>query len=595
MNVCGSRSLVPIERRPRATPWQRAQSIVWMSCALIVVGWGLWAIWCYGWRDLYADQWRMYRKLALAGFPQGLWVADNAHPSIFPNAIRLWSLARQDLNLEMQLWLGMSFAFISCLLASAAIARDRALTIAQRALAIFFVTAAILWLANARMLMHPHESIHAYLLVAMLMWAGANLPEAVDRSATSRHLLLALLAGAIAAFCFGPGLVVLAATLAAMILLRAGWRRCSIAALCLLVCVMPFFTVLRGSEHASSLLAFKGWRNIEIVGQWLATPFMQFLFPFFDPNQARWLPDPLSKLAVASSAAYAASFGNIWERAWPQAFIGFTGVLALLAFSFRLWHSCRPTTRTQILGLLLAWFGLGAAMLVSLSRLVYFNQYPGEIYANRYLPWSCLFWAGIALLFVGKASASRKALAFWQIAGFAVFAVVVMLNPIFSIWSKAVQALAKTHALALALDAYSTDMPQGETQPAELAALLPLLKEKHLAMFAWPTAKLAGSSMENVPAPASELHAHFDPIAGQDRIFGYASTVVLPPDYIIGWREHWVVLDAQKKIVGLASPFARNEAGMLLVVMQQVDLKQEFLLAPWREGNIGPTIELEVD
>lgn len=566
-------------RAGRGTPAYRLQAAAWAALAAVVVAWGLWCVWCYSWRELYADQWRIYRKLLLAGFPQGLWIADNAHPSVFPNLIRFYSLYAQRLNLELQVVVGMLFSVGALGSAAAVILRDRALGWLQRWMALFWVCVAIYWLANARMLMHPHESVHTYSLVWMLMLVGAGLAVGVRAPTQWWPWWACALAGVVATFCFGPGLVVPTAGAVVGLLLRLPWSRLLFLGGGLFAALGLFFLVLSGSEHAAQLLVLDAWRNIEIMGQWLSTPIAQCFFPFLDPNLAQWVPAPLSHLSVRTADAYFARYGSVWHHAWPQAAIGLTGMVILLATSFRIWRGRRQLGATQVLGLLLAWFGLGVAALISLSRLEYFGHHPDQVYANRYLPWSCLFWCGLVLLFVGNGGMTRRQRWAWQAAGLLMFAAVAVFNPVFAGWSKATHALIKAHAMAVLLDVYSPAFPQGETQPRELEDALPLLRERKLAMFAWPSANWTHRVLQPVAIVGTVPDANVRLIADAGSQ-AYTGTLTVPPG---SWHEppdHWVVLDGRNQVIGLAGPFAKYEPRTLQVVLRAVPLQQEFTLLP---------------
>jgi hypothetical protein len=563
--------------------WSKTQTTVWLALAAVVVVWGVWSIWGFSWRDLYADQWRIYGKLLLVGFPQGLWLADNAHPSALPNLVRFYSLYAQRLNLELQVVLGLLFTLAALISAVCLIWRDRTLCRLQRSMAVFWVCVAIYWLANARMLMHPHESIHTYSLVWMLMLVGVGLVSGA-RASTSRHWpwWVCGVAAVIATFCFGPGLVVPTASIMVALLLRLPWPKLGFLLCGFLVSIALFFLVLTGSEHVPQLLVLRGWRNIEIMGQWLSTPITQCFFPFLDPNLAHWVPYPLSRFSAHTANLYFAHQGNIWRNTWPQAGVGLSGMIVVLITSFRIWYNRRPLGDTQLLGLLLAWFGLGVAALISLSRLEVFEQYPDQVYANRYLPWSCLFWCGLVLLFVGQQEIGRKKKYAWQATGLLMFAVVMVFNPVFIGWSRAVHALIQVHAMAVLLDQYTPTLPQGETQPLEVKQALPSLRENRLAMFAWPSANWVGRAIPTVTMIGQTPQiVTARRIAGSEHALGYTGMVTVPPGPWPGRPEYWIVLDARQYVIGLARSFAKYGPRDLQMVLQDVSLQQELTLVPF--------------
>src|SRR5687768_18473996 len=75
---------------------------------LIAIG-TLYAMWRYGWRDLYADQWRLYREYVLRPFPHDFFFIDNGHRLALPNLVRLLELQWFGGNQRLQAWLSMIF------------------------------------------------------------------------------------------------------------------------------------------------------------------------------------------------------------------------------------------------------------------------------------------------------------------------------------------------------------------------------------------------------------------------------------------------------------------------------------------------------
>jgi hypothetical protein len=75
-----------------------------------------------------------------------------------------------------------------------------------------------------------------------------------------------------------------------------------------------------------------------------------------------------------------------------------TGGLAVLASA--LWRASRassPMSLLQACSLALMLFGAACAAIIGLGRLEYLQQRPDQVFADRYLPWPCLFWLGVVL------------------------------------------------------------------------------------------------------------------------------------------------------------------------------------------------------
>src|SRR5262249_51815192 len=147
----------------------------------------------------------------------------------------------------------------------------------------------------------------------------------------------------------------------------------------------------------------------------------------------------------------------------------------------------------EALGLGIAWFGLGAAGIVSLSRLDILREIPSQIYANRYTPWPCLFWLGLALIGLGKSRAGDTAASRFV---FAVALLLPLLGWPMQYGGRIYAALVRGHvdntAVGSLVGVYPRNASLGETMSDEFLRGIPVLSPLHIAQFDRPTAALLG-------------------------------------------------------------------------------------------------------
>jgi len=559
--------------------------------------WGIYAVWKFGWRDLYADPWRLYRQFLTRPFPDSVLFLDNGHRPVMPNLLRVAELHWLAGNQQLQWSVGLVLSVITVLLGWRILHRDTKLQPTHRAACVLAVAMAVFWLANSRMLMHPNESVHTYLVTTMMIVIaslGWRLHSLADLDDHRLAVIGCAACGVVATFSFGPGVALLPALAIAWLVARVRLGIVSLLLGIMLVMLAVYFA-LPGGEGVSGSLSVRPFDNLRLAAQWLASPITTLLLPFLDPNLSSALPgENLRALALWAATGYVAHLGKVQQGVWPQALLGLAGMAILAAQSIDR-RRRGAITATEFAGLVLAWFGLGVAGVVAISRLDYFEVHRDQVYANRYLPWPCLFWAGLALLALGKQragthAASPPATRRTVVAVIAIVAVGALAsNGFWMGWARDTQTLARHQASAVLADLYSTTLVQGETVPAELNAGLPLVRAAKVAMFAHPVAGRMGARLENA------LPAVF-PVAAPIAASAYVSdggtaamefTGSLPPGYPRLATDYWLVTDLDRRVIGYAhpEPLASRErlAGFILA-----DVPRSAVLAfPWIDGA-GP-------
>jgi hypothetical protein len=484
----------------------RAVAAVWWLLALAFVVSGTLAVLQLGITELYADQWRQYLPYVQEAFPASAFVADNGHRSVFPALIRLAELHWMDGNQWLQLLAGLMFALTAWGIAARIALRDGTLAWLDRAVAVAVVAFAIFWLGNARMLLHGNESANVYLIMLSLVAAVAL---AMDRAAGAPRLTGAGALGVVAAFSFGPGLAVFVGVIAVLLLQRR-WRAAAGLAIAMFV-TLAVYMAIPGGDGVRNSLHIAPLANLRTAATWLSSMWLHLLLPLVDIDVAARVPFGLSGAAQAIARGWQALFGNPWHDVLPFTVAGMAG-LAWLA-----WLSARAVRRdagpAMLLGLGMAWFAFAVAGIVALGREEYFAAHPGQIVANRYVPWSCLFWAGLLVAAIGaRGTGSGAAAAVASGERTDAAAPVARLRPLhalvlailflglatnggFRVWSRIVQNGVRVDAAGFASGVVDATASFGETVSAEVVHGLPVLREARVSMFAWPEARLIGTQV----------------------------------------------------------------------------------------------------
>lgn len=575
---------------------------VFLVLAGITLAWGAYAVWRYGWRDLYADPWRLYERFVTLPFPANVLFLENGHRPVVPNLLRVAEIAWLGGNQVLQWGVGLAFAVLTVLVGWTIVLRDRALSGLDRAACALVLSLAVFWLANSRMLMHPNESVHTY-LITLLVAIAASVGSGIAERGGGSGWKIAVCAGCgfVATFSFGPGLALFVALAVVLAIVRASWRHVALVIVAMLVTLAAYFA-LPGGQGVSGVLKLQPPANLRIAAQWLASPIMYLLLPFLDGNLAAVLPGQwLRRVAIWTANGYTAQFGSVWQSVWPQAAIGAAGIAALLLQSLARWRR-RDVTPTAFAGLLFAWFGLGVAAVVALSRLAYFEVYPGQVYANRYLPWPCLFWAGLVLVALGRRRADSPAAG--SISRRALLALIFVLtlcalasNPNWMGWARDTQALARHQATAVLTDVYASTLAQGETVPAELHAGVPAVRAARVALFAHPAAGRLGSRLAEAPAglfaPPAEATAR--PFVSDAGVAALEIAAPIPGGYPRVRADYWVLTDDGGTVVGYAHFDPLDSGQRLAGFVRAAGVDWRVRAYPWlRDAGPGQGIELRL-
>ncbi|MBX3725989.1 MAG: hypothetical protein KF823_08725 [Xanthomonadales bacterium] len=529
-----------------------------LSLAAAFVLLGLSTIATHGWTEIYADQWRLYPIYLEQAFPANVLALENGHRPVFPGLVRVAELHLLDGNQKLQLAVGGLLALATVLVLAFIAWRDARAGLVARALATALAAFAVFWLGNARMLLHGNESVHAYLLTACLAGGIALvLRDPLPRPALGLAALLAF----IATFSFGPGMATFPA-LALVLVLQRRYRPAVWMGVALLATLLLYFA-LPGATGVRNSLQLRPFASLLTAATWLASMPVNLFDAAFDPDAGRSLPSWLRAILQPIAQGYRAHAGDIRVQHGPATALGLFAMATLLWATFTTWRDQANQQRLRLAGLALAWFGAGVAVIVALGRLGYFQDHPDQMFAHRYLPWSCLFWLGWFWVVLGRSGKWH-----WPFGAGVAIASVLMLgmglatSTGYRIWGELIRDGLRVDSAGIAMGHLVADRPQlGESHVEHIEAALPAVRGAGISMFAWPESKLLGS---RIPVPTTPGPAFAGEIETANPV---ANRLDSAPSLYLEIRMHAVdakppgrllVLDGERRVVGMV---VRGAAG----------------------------------
>ncbi|WP_421681089.1 hypothetical protein [Stenotrophomonas bentonitica] len=520
--------------------------LLWLAVAAVVAV-GVAAMLWLAPRVLYADPWRFTQKLLEMPWPSNVLVSDNGHREILPNLVRHAELSWLHGNQWLQIGTGVLLALATVWLLARIIKAD-ALAPPVRAAATLIGALSIFWLGSQRALTHGNESVHAYLITAALM-AGVAVLLRGDR----RGAVLAALCGVAATFSFGSGVAVFVGLAAVLVVRRAPLSHWVPLMLGLLVAVGLHLGM--GRTGMPSQMALAPLAQLDVLLRWLASPFIYLAWPALDPAAAQQLPFAPVRNAVHSVASgYQSLFGPVMTSRWPHLLVGAIGLGGVLGMTRCSWQRGRSAGAGESVALAMAWFGLAVGGLVALSRWTYFADYPTQLAAPRYVPWSWLFWCGLLLWATVRVGLRRPRPVVW---GALLLALVAVPSTAWMAYLGAsMQRVANMTATAAAAGVVDPDQTHGESVPGEVQAALPSLRAHGSAMFAWPETrylqgKPTAATASGVPLSAVSVVAVRNLLGGPAWRVEFAARSPAPR----------LVLQCAGRPVGLAMPLAGRWVG----------------------------------
>lgn len=454
----------------------RLTRLLWCS-ALAVTVVGLAAMAWLAPRVLYADPWRFTQSLLELPWPRNVLASDNGHREILPNLVRYAELVWLQGNQWLQIITGMLLAVLSLAGMACILRRDAAAPVV-RAAGVLTAALSLFWVGSQRVLTHANETVHAYLITALLVAGVAALLRGGGRG-----VAMAALCGIAATFSFGSGVAVFVGFAAVLVVRRAPWQHWLVLAAGAALAVGVHLGM--GNTGMRSDIVLAPLRQLDLLLRWLASPFIYAAWPLLDPAIAQQLPvAPLRATAMGVASGYQSVFGPVMGARWPHLLLGLAGVSTLLAMSWQSWRRGRTASAGEVVALALAWFGLAVGGLIALGRMGYFFEYPDQLSAPRYVLWSWLFWCGLVLWAVVRIGPRRPR----RTAGLVLLMTLALLPS--TVWmgmlGLGMQRVASATATAVAAGVVDPAQLHGETVLSELRSALPVVRAQRISMFAWP-------------------------------------------------------------------------------------------------------------
>lgn len=517
----------------------------------------------YSWRQLLFDQLRQYLPLLRDGFPGNLLVLENGHRPIFPNLIRHADVVFGGADQTIPIASGLALALSSLALMSIAAWRTKSLRISERWAAVLLAAVAIFWLGNSRMLLHANEAIQVHMATLAVVVSGI----CAWRAARTRPMLwmgAASVAAFVATFSFGAGIAAFPALLVLGVMQRVDWRALALAAAMLVATLVLYLLVLPGDEGVRGVLALRPIDSALTTARWLSGPLVNGWLGLSEPLAGNWLRSTVvahgpGQWLVASSDWAAARFGAREFVRFTSAALGFLGLATATALTLaRVWRP-RPLGLLEAQAFALMLFGAAVGVLIGMARLVYFDQNPSQVFADRYGVWPCLFWLGLGSILVIRFASRVPASLRWAVPVL-VLAVAALAWPShlgYRGWGIAVYRNAERGAAAIAMD-----VRDAAYLPAEVEVTRPVLEEvigqlrkRRLSMFSTRSSAWVGAraplrvELSSATQQASVRTTQIGVDAGQ-RVMSFEGALHAGVSRV-GLHELFVV-DAKRRVVGLA-------------------------------------------
>jgi hypothetical protein len=347
------------------------------------------------------DQYRQYLALLEQPFPQSLLMLDNGHRPVLPALVRWLDLHAFGGGQHLANGLAMLLLAVNGFIIAALALRAPSIDFATRAALAGLALLALSWLVQARMLVQGSEAINVQLIVLCLI-VGALAIGDRDGGRRPARIATAVLAGVVAAFTFGPGIAVFPALLLVGYVCGVSLRGLAPLAIGFVATLGVYLFALPGDEGVRDVLVLAPLDNLRVAAQWLAAPWVAGWLGLGDPALVpEWASENAARLPqgwlLASSAGalrgVLPTAGGWWSS---SALIGICGLALASGVTLRALR--RGLHQNAVAALLFAFmlFGAACAVVIGITRLAFFTDNPGQVFADRYMPWSCLFWLGLA-------------------------------------------------------------------------------------------------------------------------------------------------------------------------------------------------------
>ena len=516
----------------------------------------------FAWHYPMFDQWHMYPALLNAPFPQNVLLLESGHRPVIPNVIRHVEVEWFGASQVLQIFIGVTCAALVSLTIAITAWRDRQTSFLGKCAVAMLGFIGIFWLANSRMLMHGSEALHVYLLLLLVCCAALGIYSAGSKH-TNGGLVAASFACVCAMFCFGPGVASFPAVLIVGAIMGIGWRRLLIPAVAFVAALTVYLFVLPGDDSVRHMLRLDPWGSVDMAMKWISSCWAYAWLGYADPPlfpdfAATIAARHVTSLLPLSANAVVAALHVPWRTLCT-----IVGLSAVTAFVVRgVWKLRAPMTRLQCIATTLCLFTLFSAAVVGISRLDSFQTFQDQVFADRYMPWSCVFWMALTILVVSDVFTPQRRIRTQFLLGIGLCTVPMILLPMhkhYTGWSAAVySASEKMAASAKSLVSDASVFPTGDGADFDTTVrTLAMFRKRHLAMYAEPNAELidtpwtAGVEPDNEIASDVQVASTFDDPLSQIHVGRLTGTVRHGIGHIDRYSQI-AVLDDQRRIVGFA-------------------------------------------
>lgn len=525
---------------------------------------GLLEIINFGWRQPMFDQYKMYPHYLEFAFPENLIQLENGHRPILPIVLALAEIRWMAANQILQLAAGGICALLVALIPVLAVWRERPISMTMRAAAAAVAMIGVFWLANSRMLLHGNELLHVY-LPALLVLLAAYCTQRASLGAPVRWMIVATSMCAGAMFCFGAGVAAFPAIALVAWFSRVPLRAIAVLAIGFAILLFVYLWVLPSDDGVRQMLALRPLESIATAARWIGSPWVNAWLGFADPPLYHWMSadsqTTMTGIVVASSANGLQQLTGAELRGVGSLAFGLLGFLAVAILVLKRLRRRNPVNAIENLALIMALFGAAISVLVGVGRLDNLIEQPDQIFADRYLPWSCMFWMGITILGLLRLDRAGPAVRTATLA--AMMALPLLLLPShrsWAGWGEAVYRNSQASAAAALSDVFDPQIfPNDDSALHEdVAHTLELFRQNRLAMFAGPELTLLGTAVVVASPDTSAAAIAFSVRAINDAFTGEeAATFEALVSDEIRWVQKqgpMVVLDPDDRIRGFALP-----------------------------------------
>jgi hypothetical protein len=516
----------------------------------------------FAWRQPMFDQWRLYHTFLSLPFPENVLQLENGHRPIFPNLLRVAEIHWLAADQLLQITCGAIFAFLTAFLLAFCALREKSISPIARCAGAMLAIIGVLWLANARMLLHGNESVHAYLLTLCVVGA-CLLTHRAARAQSIVPFLAATATCVVAMFCFGPG----AASFGSIVLLALIFRlplRWLLAPFVVLgVCLIVYVIVLPGGQGVRHMLDIRPIENLLVMARWLSSPWVNGWLGLAEPH-AQWMSirdsDHTTTLLRTGANLLTTVSGLSWRALGT--ILGFLGAATFCARTVcSLRRGAHALSAWQAVAIGTGFFALCSAIIFAVGRLDYLKAVPDQVYANRYLIWPSLFWCALAMQLLHDLAHSN-----WRFAQIAGTCFLVALPC--ALWPSHIQGVEWASSVyrhsqqaAASVRSHVFDgkrFPNGADAPREtVLQTLEQLRREHLSMFADPTWQQVGKpcpwpivTNNSYAVRVESVTQGTDAIDGQP--FASVSGVITSGIAQLQKTGQLAILDSNDVIVGLA-------------------------------------------